>query len=306
LEAATEAWNKALETTETTSEKVAENLKVGLDAFGGIGRFIPADSPPWNPEDPLDPFGGSGPAIPEFGPWETGENDSGGGGGASRKVKELTVDIDTLTEAVRASRTEWEVFTDEAKKFAGENIITGAVDGFIDSVLLADQTFSEFAKNFLREIAKMIVQTILLQTLQSAFGLPGGGGPFSLIGSAKGNAFSGGSVVPFAKGAVVSAPQMFPMTGGNTGLMGEAGPEAIMPLSRNSQGQLGVAGPNITINNNAGVDVAVTRSDNEIIEIAVNRAVKETQSQFSQSMTTGQGSYARSMEQGYKSRRRAT
>ena len=46
-------------------------------------------------------------------------------------------------------------------------------------------------------------------------------------------------VLPFAKGGVVSSPTYFPMRGA-TGLMGEAGPEAIMPLSRGADGSLGV------------------------------------------------------------------
>ena len=46
-------------------------------------------------------------------------------------------------------------------------------------------------------------------------------------------------VLPFAKGGVISSPTYFPMRGA-TGLMGEAGPEAIMPLSRGTDGSLGV------------------------------------------------------------------
>ncbi len=49
-----------------------------------------------------------------------------------------------------------------------------------------------------------------------------------------------GRVMPFAEGGVVSAPTYFPMAGG-TGLMGEAGAEAILPLKRGSDGALGVA-----------------------------------------------------------------
>ncbi|MCV6586319.1 MAG: phage tail tape measure protein [Marinibacterium sp.] len=56
---------------------------------------------------------------------------------------------------------------------------------------------------------------------------------------AKGGSFSQGRVMPFADGGVVSSPTYFPMRGG-TGLMGEAGPEAIMPLSRGADGKLGV------------------------------------------------------------------
>lgn len=57
---------------------------------------------------------------------------------------------------------------------------------------------------------------------------------------ADGAAFSSGRVRAFAKGGVVSGPVQFPMRGG-TGLMGEAGPEAIMPLARGPDGRLGVA-----------------------------------------------------------------
>lgn len=49
-----------------------------------------------------------------------------------------------------------------------------------------------------------------------------------------------GRIVPFAKGGVVSAPTFFPL-GAETGLMGEAGAEAIMPLARGADGRLGVA-----------------------------------------------------------------
>ena len=56
---------------------------------------------------------------------------------------------------------------------------------------------------------------------------------------ADGGSFSQGRVMPFANGGVVSGPVSFPMRGG-LGLMGEAGPEAIMPLTRGSDGKLGV------------------------------------------------------------------
>ena len=56
----------------------------------------------------------------------------------------------------------------------------------------------------------------------------------------KGGAISQGRVTPFARGGVVHGPTSFPLRGG-TGLMGEAGPEAIMPLRRGPDGKLGVA-----------------------------------------------------------------
>ncbi|MEL6205873.1 MAG: phage tail tape measure protein [Pseudomonadota bacterium] len=58
-------------------------------------------------------------------------------------------------------------------------------------------------------------------------------------GFAKGGAFTQGRVTPFARGGVVTGPTTFPMRNG-TGLMGEAGPEAILPLERGADGSLGV------------------------------------------------------------------
>lgn len=52
--------------------------------------------------------------------------------------------------------------------------------------------------------------------------------------------FAKGGIKPFASGGVISAPSYFPVAGG-LGLASEAGPEAIMPLSRGSDGKLGVA-----------------------------------------------------------------
>ncbi len=60
-----------------------------------------------------------------------------------------------------------------------------------------------------------------------------------LLSGAIGNLI--GSVTPFADGGVVRAPSFFPMGGGDLGLMGEAGAEAILPLRRGPDGALGVA-----------------------------------------------------------------
>lgn len=56
---------------------------------------------------------------------------------------------------------------------------------------------------------------------------------------ANGAPFSSGRVMPFADGGVVSQATHFGMRGG-MGVMGEAGPEAIMPLARGPDGKLGV------------------------------------------------------------------
>lgn len=104
-----------------------------------------------------------------------------------------------------------------------------------------------------------------------------GAGPFTA--SANGNAFSGGNVIPFARGGIVTRPTMFPMANG-AGLMGEAGPEAVMPLQRDNRGRLGVVaqgggGNSIsqTINIDArGADAGVDQKIRAAIAIAVRQA----------------------------------
>tara|TARA_Y100000033_G_scaffold17979_1_gene16878 strand:- start:21 stop:395 length:375 start_codon:yes stop_codon:yes gene_type:complete len=74
--------------------------------------------------------------------------------------------------------------------------------------------------------------------------------------AANGIAFGRNKIVPYAKGGIVNKPTFFQYASGgygNFGLMGEAGPEAIMPLRRGANGKLGVessgaAMGNITVN----------------------------------------------------------
>lgn len=78
-----------------------------------------------------------------------------------------------------------------------------------------------------------------------------------------------GRVTPFADGGVVSSPTFFPM-GGDMGLMGEAGSEAILPLKRGADGSLGVAagggsgGTQIVFNVTASDAASFRRSEGQI------------------------------------------
>ena len=106
------------------------------------------------------------------------------------------------------------------------------------------------------------------------------GGVQSLVSSLmpfeKGGAILQGRVMPFAKGGVVGGPTNFAMRGG-TGLMGEAGPEAIMPLSRGADGKLGVKAQsgqavNITMNISTP-DVAGFQRSQSQIAASLSRAL---------------------------------
>ena len=95
-------------------------------------------------------------------------------------------------------------------------------------------------------------------------------GPLIQLPFANGGAIGAGGPIPFAKGGVVASPSYFNFKGG-TGLMGEAGAEAILPLSRGPDGKLGVAtgksnaAPTyITFNVNATDASSFQRSESQI------------------------------------------
>ncbi|MWD28073.1 phage tail tape measure protein [Aquicoccus sp. SCR17] len=113
-----------------------------------------------------------------------------------------------------------------------------AIDGLVldgaslsDALRTVSQSLIDTAYNAAVKPVANHVGSVLAAGIGSVFGAAS---PF-----ADGGAFTQGRVMPFASGGVVRGPVSFPMRGG-TGLMGEAGPEAIMPLSRGADGKLGV------------------------------------------------------------------
>lgn len=115
--------------------------------------------------------------------------------------------------------------------------------------------------------------------------------------NANGNAFSHGHVLPFAQGGVVSSPTMFPMAGNRTGIMGEKGAEAIMPLKRAANGQLGVQAQTspatVNIYNQSDSRIETVQrpdGDTDIFIRRVNNALRNerTQAGFSSALQRNQ------------------
>ncbi|MGL4414682.1 phage tail tape measure protein [Roseinatronobacter monicus] len=97
-----------------------------------------------------------------------------------------------------------------------------------DGVIFDGMRMQDALRGIAQSMAGSVYNTAM-RPVQNAFG--------SLL--AQGVTGAMGSIMPFAKGGVISQATAFPMRGG-MGLMGEAGPEAIMPLSRGPDGRLGV------------------------------------------------------------------
>lgn len=155
--------------------------------------------------------------------------------------------------------------------------------------------FREFAAGILRATAQMIIQQFVLKTIMQAIGFVGGSAASKVpaisgdfyksmpIGyftpSAYGNVFGSNGLQKFAMGGVVNKPTIFPFANG-TGLMGEAGPEAIMPLQRAANGKLGVIASgngttNVTVNVDAGgSSVQGDQAQAKQLGVAVSAAVQ--------------------------------
>jgi hypothetical protein len=73
-------------------------------------------------------------------------------------------------------------------------------------------------------------------------------------GYAMGDAFNLGNIIPFGRGGIFDTPTFFPMASG-MGLMGEAGPEAVMPLTRGKDGKLGVKASGGQVINLGGITI---------------------------------------------------
>ena len=146
-------------------------------------------------------------------------------------------------------------------KQAAKGWIYDLEDGITHCIVLG-RSFSETLQNIGLQMANMFVKLALF----GGDGFSGllGGLFKKLIPSAKGNVFSGGQLLAFASGGIVDSPTIFPMAHG-AGLMGEAGPEAIMPLKRGSDGRLGVEAGRLGVEaENSGGSTSISMTINAI------------------------------------------
>tara|TARA_R100000541_G_scaffold16305_4_gene25955 strand:+ start:15799 stop:18882 length:3084 start_codon:yes stop_codon:yes gene_type:complete len=137
------------------------------------------------------------------------------------------------------------------QKEIAETMASTFADNFM-SIVDGTKSVAEAFKAMAADIVKHLFKVLVIQTMIRAMGgfMGSVAAPDSLMGNigkgllsyeaANGGVMNNGQVVPYANGGVVQGPTQFPMSGGRTGLMGEAGPEAIMPLHRGKDGKLGV------------------------------------------------------------------
>lgn len=176
-----------------------------------------------------------------------------------RELKKQVADINGLL-ADDEVKNKWEDI--------GNSIENSLTSAFVASFERGENLLTNLGNAFKALFTQLAAKALALGLINLLTGGAGGfiGGAISgITANAKGNVIAGGEVQAFAKGGVVNSPTTFPMANG-TGLMGEAGAEAILPLKRTSTGDLGVqAQPsNVNIYNQTDARIeTVQRPDNE-------------------------------------------
>ncbi|MCF5691159.1 MULTISPECIES: phage tail tape measure protein [Pseudomonas] len=199
---------------------------------------------------------------------------------ATDQIRQNYADVENAQgDWTKGATAAWENYLDSARDIAGQtkslfgSAFSSMEDSIVNFAMTGKASFSDFAKSILADMARIATRqasSALLGSLVGAaasyfggsaaggnglaagsagaassnLGASAGGYSGSYFPQAMGGAWSGG-VQMFADGgaftnSIVSKPTAFGMANGKTGVMGEAGEEAIMPLTRTSSGKLGV------------------------------------------------------------------
>ena len=162
---------------------------------------------------------------------------------ADKKAKEE--DLRTLAEKVAKEEELTKVFEEQrqAQKDLADTIANSmgdALTSIVDGTKSVKDAFKDMARAIIAELYQIYVVKQITGLISSAItGYMGAGVSTNSVSGPMQSSVRP-QIRPFADGGVVSRPTEFPMMGGGTGLMGEAGPEAIMPLKRGKNGKLGV------------------------------------------------------------------
>ncbi len=190
------------------------------------------------------------------------------------QLDELDAQIEALDQSLGGATQMAASFNTEMERVRGAFSSTGqdvaaldkGISRGLSSAIRGAVVNGDSLSDSLRTLATSLINTAFNGAVRPVTNQIGGivsQGIGGLVGNLlpfeKGAGFAQGRVMPFANGGVVSGPTRFPMRGGS-GLMGEAGPEAIMPLARGADGKLGVRGQG---GGNVNVVMNITTPDSE-------------------------------------------
>lgn len=242
---------------------------------------------------------------------------------ATDQIRQNYADVEKAQgDWTKGATSAWANYLDSASNIAGQtktlfgNAFSSMEDAVVNFAMTGKLSFADFTKSILADMARIATRQASSALLSSLVGAAtsyftgGGGGNGLAAGSAGatssnlgassagyssnyfpqalGGAWSSG-VQMFANGgaftnSIVSAPTAFGMAGGRAGVMGEAGPEAIMPLTRTSSGKLGVlaagGGSGTAISISAPVTVVTEDRSSEGMQIDQQALSKNLQTQM--------------------------
>ena len=242
---------------------------------------------------------------------------------ATDQIRQNYADVEAAQgDWTKGATSAWANYLDSASNIAGQtktlfgNAFSSMEDAVVNFAMTGKLSFADFTKSILADMARIATRQASSALLSSLVGAAtsyftgGGGGNGLAAGSAGatssnlgassagyssnyfpqalGGAWSSG-VQMFANGgaftnSIVSTPTAFGMEGGRTGVMGEAGPEAIMPLTRTSSGKLGVlaagGGSGTAISISAPVTVVTEDRSSEGMQIDQQALSKNLQTQM--------------------------
>ena len=168
----------------------------------------------------------------------------------------------------------WNNYRDQAADTAGQakdlfdNALSGTEDAIVDFVKTGKLSFKDLADSIIEDLIRIQAKKAIVGLASSAFSFLSGGS--AALGTGTMTGFSEGSFVENAKGGVYDSPSLSTFSNGvyNTpqtfafakgaGIFAEAGPEAIMPLTRGADGSLGVRA--LGGGNTSGVEDRVSAS----------------------------------------------
>ncbi|QBB05601.1 phage tail tape measure protein [Enterobacter cloacae] len=207
-----------------------------------------------------------------------------------------------------AQRSDWAAgmregfanWVDTASDYASQsadlvnNTMSGLVGNISEALAGNKVDWEDWSKSVLASMQKIILNAMIVNSLQSSMG--GGGFLGGLFGgsaggstpsgsynsaasglqlNAKGGAYASASLSAYSN-SIVRSPTYFAFAKG-AGLMGEAGPEAIMPLTRSADGSLGVRVTGAQMAPGGGGEIHITQHINVSGngDAALNRAMQE-------------------------------
>ncbi|EEX5123399.1 phage tail tape measure protein, partial [Escherichia coli] len=176
-------------------------------------------------------------------------------------LSERLKDQETFYAESDAQRADWQKglqegfsnWVDNASDYASQaaQLATEGISGMVNNItemLNGNKVeWRSWASSVLQEISKVLMNAAIVNGIKTAAnGMSGAGGFLGSIGdwlggavaNAKGGVYTSANLSAYSN-SIVDTPTYFAFAKG-AGLMGEAGPEAIMPLTRAADGSLGV------------------------------------------------------------------